>query len=45
MILNIAIICGVAGTAFAAIPTIGCTAAIDGIKAVTQPRLPVWQFF
>lgn len=43
-LLNIAIICGVAGTAFAGIPAIGGTAAIDGIKSVTQPQLPIWQF-
>lgn len=44
ILLNVAIICGIAGTAFAGIPAIGGTAAIDGIKAVTQPQLPVWQF-
>jgi hypothetical protein len=43
LLINIAIICGIAGTALAGIPAIGGTAAIDGIKSVTQPQLPVWQ--
>ena len=43
LMVNVAIICGIAGTALAGIPAIGGTAAIDGIKAVTQPQLPVWQ--
>jgi hypothetical protein len=43
LLINIAIICGIAGTALAGIPAIGGSAAIDGIKAVTQPQLPVWQ--
>lgn len=44
VLLNVAIICGIAGTAFAGIPAIGGAAAIEGIKSVTQPQLPVWQF-
>lgn len=44
MLLNVSIICGVAGTAFAGIPAVGGTAAIDAIKSATQPGLPVWQF-
>jgi hypothetical protein len=43
-LMNIAVIGGIAGTAFAGIPAIGGTAAIEGIKSVTQPQLPVWQF-
>jgi hypothetical protein len=43
MLINIALICGIAGTALAGIPAVGGSAAIDGIKAVTQPQLPVWQ--
>jgi hypothetical protein len=43
LLINVAIICGIAGTAFAGIPAIGGTAAIDGIKSVTQPNLPIWQ--
>jgi len=43
LLINVAIICGIAGTALAGIPAIGGTAAIDGIKSVTQPQLPVWQ--
>src|SRR5687767_11020006 len=43
-LMNVAVIGGIAGTAFAGIPAIGGTAAIEGIKAVTQPQLPVWQF-
>jgi hypothetical protein len=43
LLINVAIICGIAGTALAGIPAIGGAAAIDGIKAVTQPQLPVWQ--
>lgn len=42
-LMNIAIIGGIAGTALAGIPAIGGTAAIDGIKSVTQPQLPIWQ--
>lgn len=42
-LINISIICGIAGTALAGIPAIGGSAAIDGIKSVTQPHLPVWQ--
>ncbi len=43
LLMNLAIICGIAGTALAGIPAVGGSAAIDGIKAVTQPQLPVWQ--
>jgi hypothetical protein len=43
LLINVAIICGIVGTALAGIPAIGGTAAIDGIKSVTQPQLPVWQ--
>lgn len=43
LLINIAIICGIAGTALAGIPAVGGAAAIDGIKSVTQPQLPVWQ--
>lgn len=43
LLINVAIICGIAGTAFAGIPAVGGTAAIDGIKSVTQPNLPIWQ--
>jgi hypothetical protein len=42
-LINVAIICGIAGTALAGIPAIGGAAAIDGIKTITQPQLPVWQ--
>jgi hypothetical protein len=41
--INIAIICGIAGTAFAGIPAVGGSAAIDSLKAATQPNLPIWQ--
>jgi hypothetical protein len=43
-LMNVAVVGGIAGTAFAGIPAIGGTAAIEGIKSVTQPQLPVWQF-
>ena len=43
LLINVAIICGIAGTALAGIPAIGGTAAIDSIKAAAQPQLPVWQ--
>ncbi|WP_276373411.1 hypothetical protein [Chryseolinea sp. H1M3-3] len=43
LLVNVAIICGIAGTALAGIPAVGGSAAIDGIKAVTQPQLPIWQ--
>jgi hypothetical protein len=42
-LMNIAIIGGIVGTTLAGIPAIGGTAAIDGIKSVTQPQLPIWQ--
>ena len=42
-LINVAIICGITGTALAGIPAVGGSAAIDGIKAVTQPQLPIWQ--
>ena len=43
VLINVAIICGIAGTALAGIPAIGGNAAIEGIKSVTQPGLPIWQ--
>ncbi len=43
ILINVAIICGITGTALAGIPAVGGSAAIDGIKAVTQPQLPIWQ--
>lgn len=43
LLINVAIICGIMGTALAGIPAIGGTAAIDGIKSVTQTQLPIWQ--
>jgi hypothetical protein len=43
ILINVAIICGVLGTALAGIPAIGGQGAIDSIKAATQPALPVWQ--
>lgn len=43
LLINIAIICGIMGTALAGIPAIGGTTAIDGIKSVTQTQLPIWQ--
>ena len=43
LLVNVAIICGIAGTALAGIPAIGGTAAINGLKSVTQPDLPIWQ--
>src|SRR4051812_3550222 len=43
LLLNIAVICGIAGTTFAGIPAIGGNAAINGIKSVTATPLPVWQ--
>jgi hypothetical protein len=42
-LMNVAIIGGIIGTALAGIPAIAGTAAIDGIKSVTQPQLPIWQ--
>jgi hypothetical protein len=42
-LINISIFCGIAGTALAGIPAIGGSAAIDSIKAMTQPQIPVWQ--
>jgi hypothetical protein len=43
ILINVAIICGVIGTALAGIPAIGGAGAIESIKAATQPSLPVWQ--
>jgi hypothetical protein len=43
ILLNIAIIFGVVGTALAGIPAVGGSGAIESIKAATQPNLPVWQ--
>lgn len=43
LLINVAIVCGIMGTALAGIPAIGGNAAIDGIKSVTQPQLPIWQ--
>jgi len=43
VLINIAIICGVIGTALAGVPAIGGQGAIDSIKAAAQPPLPVWQ--
>ena len=42
-LINVAIVCGITGTALAGVPAVGGTAAIDGIKAITQPQLPIWQ--
>lgn len=44
LLLNVSIICGVVGTALAGIPAVGGTDAIETIKEVTKPGLPVWQF-
>ena len=43
ILINVAIVCGIAGTALAGIPAVGGNAAIEGIKSVTQPGLPIWQ--
>ncbi len=43
MLINVAIICGIVGTALAGIPAIGGNGAINGIKAVAQTQLPIWQ--
>src|SRR5688500_10119482 len=42
-LINMSIFCGIAGTALAGRPAIGVSAAIDSIKAMTQPQIPVWQ--
>lgn len=42
-LINIAVICGIVGTALAGIPAIGGTDAIDTLKAATQTALPIWQ--
>ena len=44
LLLNVSIFCGVIGTALAGIPAVGGTDAIDTIKEITQPGLPIWQF-
>ena len=43
LLINVAIIFGVIGTALAGVPALGGQGAIDSIKAATQPPLPVWQ--
>lgn len=43
LLLNMAVLCGIAGTTLAGIPAIGGTSAINGIKSVTETRLPIWQ--
>lgn len=43
ILINIAIICGIAGTVLTGIPAVGGQSAIDGLKAMTQPPLPIWQ--
>lgn len=43
MLINIAVVSGIVGTALAGIPAIGGTDAIDTLKAATQTALPVWQ--
>ena len=42
-LINLAIICGIAGTAFAGVPAVGGSSAIESLKAATQPNLPIWQ--
>lgn len=43
MLINIAVTCGIVGTALAGIPAIGGTGAIDTLKSFTQTALPIWQ--
>ena len=43
LLINVAIICGIAATTLSGIPAIGGTNAINGLKAIRQPQLPVWQ--
>lgn len=43
LLLNVSIICGVVGTALAGIPAVGGSEAIETIKEIAKPGLPVWQ--
>ena len=43
LLINVAIICGIAATTLSGIPAIGGAAAIDNLKSIAQPQLPVWQ--